>query len=68
MNKYMYRIVLVRANRQPSKKNAHQFEKLKPELRGVRSAIYTPPLSYPPGNGKPHLHIIKRSTNVTVSF
>ena len=32
------------------------------------SAIYTPPFSYPPGNGKPHLHIIKRSTNVTLMY
>ena len=40
--------------------------KLKPELRGVHSAIYTPPFSYPSGNGKPHLHIIKRSRNVTL--
>ena len=32
------------------------------------SAIYTPPFSYPPGNGKPHLHIIKHSTNVTLMY
>jgi len=41
----------------PSENNAHQFEKLKPESKGVRSAIYKPPVTLlsPPRSFAPEL-------------